>query len=81
MPFTIDCSGAGQDIDSCKRGAERFRDKHPDLDWSVNACRDTGQLILNVVAPGRCSHPARVYPRLDMEDSVFTALEQILDSK
>lgn len=78
MACRIDCSGGGKDADACKQGAETFRDRHPELDWSINGGRNgAGQLVLNIGIPGEHARPIPVAPIIDMKESVLMALEQV----
>jgi len=78
MAYHIESSGAGKDIDAFIEGTGRFQKKYPTLDWDVVAGQYAGQLHLTVVRPGGHAQPVPVLPTLDMADSVFTALEQLL---
>ena len=81
MAYHIDCTGAGKDIEACKEGTRRFQDEHPDLDWEIAAGQSAGQLHLAVLTPGGHTQLVPVLPRLDMADSIFTALEEVFRSK
>jgi hypothetical protein len=81
MVYRIDSSSAGKDADAFREGAKRFQDRHPDLGWEIIAGQYAGQLHITVIAPGGSMQPVPVAPTLDMADSVFTALEQLLTSR
>ena len=81
MAYQIDGTGAGKDAAAFMEGTSRFQRKHPSLDWDIVAGQYQGQLHLTVITPGGYPQPLPVHPTLDMADSVFTALEQVLKSK
>ena len=81
MAYRIDGTGAEKDADAFKEGTRRFQEKHPGLDWDIVAGQYQGQLHLTVITPGGYPQPVPVNPTLDMAESIFTALEQLIKSK
>jgi hypothetical protein len=81
MAYRIDSRSAGKDADAFTKGAEKFQDQHPDLSWEIVAGQHAGQLHITVITPDGNMRPVPVAPTLDMADSVFTALEQLLTSR
>jgi len=81
MAYRIDSTSAGKDADAFREGTKRFQDRHPNLDWEIVAGQYAGQLHMTVITPDSNMRPVPVLPTLDMADSVFTALEQLLNSK
>jgi hypothetical protein len=81
MAYRINSTSAGKDADAFMEGTKRFQDRYPNLDWEIEAGQYAGQLHMTVITPDSKMRPVPVLPTLDMSDSVFTALEQLLKSK
>ena len=76
MAHMLDCSGAGKHADKCKEGAERFFAQYPDEEWYIVGSTGQSGLVLMVTHGTGYARVVPVAPRLDLADSVFTALEQ-----
>lgn len=74
--YRINSSGAGKDCDAFEKGAKKFLDRHPELDWQIRAGQLYEQPHITVITSDNNLHSVTVAPTLDLAESVFTALEQ-----
>ena|ERR1022692_3488078 len=80
MPCDIDDGGAGSYAEALTAGAARFCKAHPDESWTISGVLVQHGLSLNADDGKRSLTEKVLPPVLDMEDSVFDALEAFRNS-
>jgi len=75
IPCKIDGGGAGNYAEAMMAGAARFCRAHPEENWTISGVLDQRGLSLNANDGKRYLSEKVLPPVLDMEDSIFKALE------